>query len=306
MVAGLQPGGAEQLREAVGLGVELGVGDDLAGAGHDDGRLVRRGRQRRSPGTSPLLARAGRCERTVARAVRPVPFAPWRSPSDSPSWLPRPGDDLPLDQAALLIAEHAYGPSSTSNASWPGSTTSPPGARSPPSTGWWRTCSSTSASPATPPTTTTPATPTSIRSWPGAWASRSPWRCWPSSSGVGSACPSAGVGMPGHFLLRDRVDADVFVDPFVGGRLLDRGRVRGDLPRPARRRRALRRRFLDPVGPAVDRRPHAGQPAERVHLPRRPARRCCGCCGCARCCPTRRREDRAELRRMPGGHGSLR
>lgn len=34
--------------------------------------------------------------------------------------------------------------------------------------------------------------------------------------------PVAGVGMPGHFLLRDRVDPDVFVDPFSGGVVLDR------------------------------------------------------------------------------------
>lgn len=33
--------------------------------------------------------------------------------------------------------------------------------------------------------------------------------------------PLAGVSMPGHFLLRDRVDPTVFVDPFGGGRLLD-------------------------------------------------------------------------------------
>jgi regulator of sirC expression with transglutaminase-like and TPR domain len=34
--------------------------------------------------------------------------------------------------------------------------------------------------------------------------------------------PLVGVGMPGHFLLRDQVDPTVFVDPFGGGRLLDR------------------------------------------------------------------------------------
>jgi len=34
--------------------------------------------------------------------------------------------------------------------------------------------------------------------------------------------PLVGVGMPGHFLLRDQVDPEVFVDPFGGGRLLDR------------------------------------------------------------------------------------
>jgi regulator of sirC expression with transglutaminase-like and TPR domain len=33
--------------------------------------------------------------------------------------------------------------------------------------------------------------------------------------------PLDGVSMPGHFLLRDRVDPTVFVDPFVRGRLLD-------------------------------------------------------------------------------------
>lgn len=34
--------------------------------------------------------------------------------------------------------------------------------------------------------------------------------------------PVQGVGMPGHFLLRDRVDPEVFVDPFNGGRVIDR------------------------------------------------------------------------------------
>ena len=33
--------------------------------------------------------------------------------------------------------------------------------------------------------------------------------------------PLSPVSMPGHFLLRDRVDPDVFVDPFAGGALLD-------------------------------------------------------------------------------------
>jgi regulator of sirC expression with transglutaminase-like and TPR domain len=34
--------------------------------------------------------------------------------------------------------------------------------------------------------------------------------------------PLSGVGLPGHFLLRDRVDTEVFVDPFDGGAVLDR------------------------------------------------------------------------------------
>lgn len=34
--------------------------------------------------------------------------------------------------------------------------------------------------------------------------------------------PLSGVSMPGHFILRDKVDPGVFVDPFHGGALLDR------------------------------------------------------------------------------------
>jgi regulator of sirC expression with transglutaminase-like and TPR domain len=34
--------------------------------------------------------------------------------------------------------------------------------------------------------------------------------------------PLAGVSMPGHFLLRDKVDPEVFVDPFDRGLILDR------------------------------------------------------------------------------------
>jgi len=34
--------------------------------------------------------------------------------------------------------------------------------------------------------------------------------------------PLAGVSMPGHFLVRDKVDPGVFVDPFARGALLDR------------------------------------------------------------------------------------
>lgn len=33
--------------------------------------------------------------------------------------------------------------------------------------------------------------------------------------------PLAPVGLPGHFIVRDKVDPTVFVDPFHGGRLLD-------------------------------------------------------------------------------------
>jgi regulator of sirC expression with transglutaminase-like and TPR domain len=44
---------------------------------------------------------------------------------------------------------------------------------------------------------------------------------------VGRRCgvPLAPVNLPGHFLLRDRVDPEVFVDPFNGGAVLDRRAV---------------------------------------------------------------------------------
>ncbi|CAB4772507.1 unannotated protein [freshwater metagenome] len=38
--------------------------------------------------------------------------------------------------------------------------------------------------------------------------------------------PLWGVSMPGHFLLRDKVDPDVFLDPFNGGRILRAGDCR--------------------------------------------------------------------------------
>lgn len=67
---------------------------------------------------------------------------------------------------------------------------------------------------------------------------------------VGRRCgvPLAGVGMPGHFLVRDTTAEAVFVDAFDGGRLLDVAgcealyrRISGDV-------RAFEPAFLDPVG----------------------------------------------------------
>jgi regulator of sirC expression with transglutaminase-like and TPR domain len=34
--------------------------------------------------------------------------------------------------------------------------------------------------------------------------------------------PLSGVSMPGHFLVRDKVDPEVFIDPFARGIVLDR------------------------------------------------------------------------------------
>jgi regulator of sirC expression with transglutaminase-like and TPR domain len=58
-----------------------------------------------------------------------------------------------------------------------------------------------------------------------------------------------GVGMPGHFLLRPADDPDLFVDPFAGGRLLDRQgcRERFRAVHPAGEH--FSDSYLDPVGP---------------------------------------------------------
>lgn len=41
-----------------------------------------------------------------------------------------------------------------------------------------------------------------------------------------ASVPLAGVSMPGHFLVRDKVDPEVFVDPFARGLVLDRAGCR--------------------------------------------------------------------------------
>jgi regulator of sirC expression with transglutaminase-like and TPR domain len=64
--------------------------------------------------------------------------------------------------------------------------------------------------------------------------------------------PLDGVGMPGHFLLRDKVDRTVFVDPFDGGRVLDAHGCRRIFDQVAGRRIAWRDEHLDPVSrPAI-------------------------------------------------------
>lgn len=63
--------------------------------------------------------------------------------------------------------------------------------------------------------------------------------------------PLDGVGMPGHFLVRDRVLPDVFVDPFGGGRTLttqDCERIFRSLAGPSAR---FDPAFLEPVSDTV-------------------------------------------------------
>ena len=60
--------------------------------------------------------------------------------------------------------------------------------------------------------------------------------------------PVAGIGLPGHFLLRDKVDPEVFIDPFRGGELLDRQGCQAVLQRLHGPGVALDPAWLEPVG----------------------------------------------------------
>ena len=58
-----------------------------------------------------------------------------------------------------------------------------------------------------------------------------------------------GVGMPGHFVLRAADDADLFIDAFAGGRLLDREGCRERFRAVHPAGTPFSDSFLDPVGP---------------------------------------------------------
>lgn len=59
--------------------------------------------------------------------------------------------------------------------------------------------------------------------------------------------PLVGVGMPGHFLVRDQVDPDLFVDPFAGGALRNPEGCRAifEMLHPGR---PFQERYLEPTG----------------------------------------------------------
>lgn len=60
--------------------------------------------------------------------------------------------------------------------------------------------------------------------------------------------PLWGVSMPGHFLVRDKVDPEVFVDPFARGRLLDRAGCAARFHAVQGAGSVFDDSFLDPVG----------------------------------------------------------
>ncbi|MEA3019222.1 MAG: hypothetical protein QOI47_746 [Actinomycetota bacterium] len=60
--------------------------------------------------------------------------------------------------------------------------------------------------------------------------------------------PLAGVSMPGHFLVRDKVDPEVFVDPYGRGMLLDRAGCAARFHAVQGPGSAFDDSFLEPVG----------------------------------------------------------
>jgi regulator of sirC expression with transglutaminase-like and TPR domain len=60
--------------------------------------------------------------------------------------------------------------------------------------------------------------------------------------------PLAGVGLPGHFLLRDQVDQTVFIDPFGHGAMLDRAGCQQAFRRVQGEDATFDEGFLEPVG----------------------------------------------------------
>ena len=63
--------------------------------------------------------------------------------------------------------------------------------------------------------------------------------------------PLSGVSMPGHFLVRDKVDPEVFVDPFARGALLDRAACRLRFHAVHGPDAPFDDAFLEPVGKAA-------------------------------------------------------
>ena len=61
--------------------------------------------------------------------------------------------------------------------------------------------------------------------------------------------PLVGVGLPGHFLVRSADDADLFIDPFAGGQVLDRRGVRALFHQLHGPDAAFTPMMVTPVGP---------------------------------------------------------
>ena len=67
--------------------------------------------------------------------------------------------------------------------------------------------------------------------------------------GKRAGVPLFGVGMPGHFLVGDRVDSDVFVDPFKGGARVDRAGAKAVFQEMHGASASFEERFLNETPP---------------------------------------------------------
>ncbi len=233
----------------------------------------------------------GYIARDRSAAIAQVPFASRGGhASSSPSSSPRPGADVPLDEAALLIAAHAHpdldvavelgrlddagrrpAPRRRSTASC---------AHLFVDLGFRRQLGQLLRPPQLVPRPgRDPPTRHPDHAVGAGHRRRAAPRRAARRGGHARALPAARPGRP----------RSVFVDPFVGGDALDRDGLRSRSSARCTARRAVRRPLPRPGRHLADPRgPHAGQPPQRLHLPAATGRRCSGCSGCARCCPARR------------------
>ena len=273
MVARLQAGGPEHVGQAVGLGVQLGVGDHLAGGGHDHGR--------------PVGGGGGEVSREHGGKVAADTVGPWLTTRRArfAALAAAPAGSWPLDEALLLVAAHARPDLDVADGA--GAPRRPRGGRAGAhrSTGCADTSSSTSASPATGPPTTTPATPSSPTCSTVGSGSRSAWPCSRWRSVGGAVSPWRAIGMPGHFVARSAAEPHRYLDAFDGGRELDRDGLPGARgaggPRGAVGRRAPRSHAAH-----GHRDPGARQPGRRLPASGGSPRALLGAAACASSCPT--------------------
>ena len=208
-----------------------------------------------------------------SRADAPLPWRPWTPgvwPSASARWWPARRSSCPSTRPRCWSPRTLPPRPGRRRPSWAGSTSWPPAAPPRRSTRWWPTCSAISASPATAPTTTTRATRTSTRSSTRRLGIPISLAVLTMAVGRRLGVPLVGVGMPGHFLLRDQVDHDVFVDPFAGGACSTATGCAEVFHAVHGADAAFHPAYLAPVGPRLDPGPHAGQPAHHLHRPGRP------------------------------------
>ena len=137
--------------------------------------------------------------------------------------------------------------------------------------------------------------------WSGGRGSRSRCRSSPMEVGRRIGLDRPGVGMPGHFLVVDRLRRRRFLDPFVGGRMLDRADA-ASASTSSRPRAPFTDAYLDPDGRRA--RPGARQPAAGSYARRGEKRLLPRCCGCGLCSPAAAGGGRELARRSAVGRSA--